>query len=346
MLNVLYLHSLGGTNPEITGAFAIRVCRGKPAGRRHDNVIWPYMETRNLKIWVGAAIAALCVLLAAWLLPLPRLVAGADELAGARIPQVRASVDASGAAFVKAQANYLNFVATHDMTALSVTLQSAIKDARAAGGNPQSLTTLQGPARQMEEYLGLLQTYAEAGEPYFSDLQNYDSTLMAWTRSLGTDPERYRKATFPIADYLRLYPRPVGDLTPDIPWVHASEVASETLALRLHMTALDSAVSAGGASNSSKVVDDMGSDVARVWDLGRGVERIESLHKGYEKVLRDYDAQIQAAASSAGSPTRVVSLASGLNLLVGMVVLLGLAALFAPRGVIARAEFPFMKSSR
>jgi hypothetical protein len=289
------------------------------------------METGNLKILVAAVLAALCLLLATWLLPLPRLVAGADELAAARIPQVRASVDASGAAFARAQAKYLDYVGTHDMTALSVTLQSAIQDARAAGGNPQSVTALEGPARQMQDYLGLLQAYAEAGEPYFAALQNYDSTLMAWTRSLGTDPERYRKATFPIADYLRLYPRPVGDLTPDIPWVHASEVASETQTLLLHMAALDSVVTIGGASNSSKVADNIGSDVARVWELGRGVERIESLHKGYEKVLRDYDAQIQAAAANTGSPTRVVSLASGLNLLVGVVVLVGLAALFAPR---------------
>jgi hypothetical protein len=300
----------------------------------------------NLKIWAAGGVAALCVLLGAWLLPLPRLVAGADELAAARMPQVRASVDTSGAAFAKAQANYLDYVRTHDMTALSVTLQSAIKEARAAGGNPQSLTAVRGPARQMQDYLGRLQAYAEAGEPYFAALQNYDNTLMAWTRSLGTDPERYRKATFPIADYLRLYPRPVGDLTPDIPWVHASEVASQTAALQQHLAALDAAATAGGASNPSQVVDNIGADVARVWDLGRGVERIESLHKGYEKVLRAYDAQIQAAASSAAPSSQIASLASGLNLLVGLVVLLGLAALFAPRSESARSEYASMKTSQ
>src|SRR5438270_12838526 len=106
------------------------------------------METRKLRIWAAAVIAALCVLLPAWILPLPRLVAGADELAAARIPQVRASVDSSGAAFAKAQANYLDFVRTNDMTALSVTLQSAVRDARAASGSGQSLASLKGPAGQ------------------------------------------------------------------------------------------------------------------------------------------------------------------------------------------------------
>jgi hypothetical protein len=278
-----------------------------------------------------AAAAALCVLLAAWLLPLPRLVAGADELAAARLPQVRATVDATGAAFARAQADYLAYVATHDMTALSTTLTTGIAAIRAGGDPHAALSALHGPVLQMQDYLAHLQTYAEAGEPYFAALQNYDDTLMAWTRSLGTDPERYRKATFPLADYRRLYPAPVGDLTPDIPWTHASEVASETAALREHIIALDSALAARDAPASKAVATNIGTDVTRVWGLGRSVERIESLHKGYEKVLREYDTGIQASLANAAGPPPAISLAGALDLTVGAVVLFGLAALFMPR---------------
>src|SRR5438128_9230450 len=120
------------------GGGGVPNCPGITCARSPDSVIYPCMKTRDLRVWGAAGLAALCVLLAAWLLPLPRLVAGADELAAVRIPQVRASVDSSGAAFAKAQANYLDFIGTNDMTALSVTLQSAIKEARAAGGSIQS----------------------------------------------------------------------------------------------------------------------------------------------------------------------------------------------------------------
>jgi hypothetical protein len=289
------------------------------------------MKTPDFKPWGLAALAALCVLLAAWLLPLPRLVAGADELAAARLPQVRASVDSTGAAFAKAQTDYLAYVGTHDMTALSTTLSSGIAAIRAGGDPSTALSALRGPVLQMQDYLAHLQPYAEAGEPYFAALQNYDDTLMAWTRSLGTDPERYRKATFPLADYRRLYPAPVGDLTPDIPWTHASEVASETAALKEHIAALDSALAARDAPASKAVATNISADVTRVWALGRSVERIESLHKGYEKVLREYDTGIQAAIAAASQSPPALSPAGGLDLLVGAVVLLGLAALFMPR---------------
>src|SRR5438045_1767957 len=122
------------------------------------------MKTRDLRVWGTAGLAALCVLLAAWLLPLPRLVAGADALA---------------------------------------------------------------------------------------------------------------TAPFPLADYRRLYPAPVGDLTPDIPWTHASEVASEAAALREHIAALDSAFAAHDASASKAVATNINADGTRVWALGRSVERIE-----------------------------------------------------------------------
>src|SRR5947209_18654764 len=107
----------------MVGGWDVPNSPGITCARRPDSVIYPCMKTRDFRVWGAAALAALCVLLAAWLLPLPRLVAGADELAAARLPQVRASVDATGSAFAKAQAGYLNYVGTHDMTALSTTLR-------------------------------------------------------------------------------------------------------------------------------------------------------------------------------------------------------------------------------
>src|SRR5205823_13911519 len=106
------------------------------------------MKTRDFRVWGATGLVALCVLLAAWLLPLPRLVAGADELAAARLPQVRASVDSTGGAFAKTQGIYLSYVATHDMTVLSTTLRTGIVSIGASGSqaDPDSALTALRPS--------------------------------------------------------------------------------------------------------------------------------------------------------------------------------------------------------
>ncbi len=287
--------------------------------------------TRNLnRQTVLALVGALVVLLAAWFLPLPKLVSGEEELIGARMPQTRATVEVAKQAFDKAQAAYMSYVKTHDMSALLVNVRSDIKNAQAESSNSQRLLALRDTATQVKDYLTVLQNYAQAGEPYFKDLQSYDSDLMGWTRSLGADTEQFRRATFPIADHLRLYPRPVGDLSPDIPWVTAAQVVSQTQALESHIAALNPNPASGSRQDT---INSISSDVTNTWNMGRSVERIESLHNEYYRVLQNYDATIQAAATNtnvAGTSPSKALIATGLDVMVGVVTLGGLAALFLP----------------
>ncbi|MBF6611827.1 MAG: hypothetical protein IVW55_01715 [Chloroflexi bacterium] len=279
---------------------------------------------------IFALVGALVVLLAAWFLPLPRLVSGEEELIGARMPQTRATVGAAKEAFDKAQTGYTAYVKTHDMSALLVNVRSDIKNAQAESSNPPRLLALRDTATQVKDYLTVLQNYAQAGEPYFRALQNYDSDLMGWTRSLGANTEQFRRATFPIADHLRLYPRPVGDLSPDIPWVTAAQVLSQTQALAAHITALSPSPASG---SRQEAISSISSDVTNSWNMGRSIERIESLHNEYYRVLQNYDANIQAAATNsniAGTSPGKALIATGLDLIVGAVTLGGLMALFLP----------------
>ncbi len=224
----------------------------------------------------------------------------------------------------------MTFVRTHDMTALLATTKSAVAEARANSSDPQRLLVLRDKANEVLEYVKVLLAYGEAGEPYFAELQHYDNELMAWTRSLGPRLEPLRKKTWPIADHLRLYPPPVGD-TPDPLWMTAAEVATRTLSLQNHITELNPNLQ--DVSRES-TIDAINTDVDRVWDAGRSIERIESLHTAYYKNLQNYDGQVQLMLSegvTSNLSTGRVILASGLNLLLSLALVGGLAALFSSR---------------
>ena len=54
------------------------------------------------------------------------------------------------------------------------------------------------------------ETTPRLAETYFSQLKHFDDELMAWTRSLGAESEILRADTWPIVEYLKLYPPPTG----------------------------------------------------------------------------------------------------------------------------------------
>lgn len=281
-----------------------------------------------------ALLPGLAVLLAAWLVPLPRMVLGEENLAPQRIPQTRATVERAGAKFRQAQSNYRAYVKSHDLAALLVTIQDDIKRARENSNDPQNLLALRNSATQVKGYVEVLHAYAKAGEEYFEMLRRYDDELMAWTRTLGATGEQVRRYTWPIADHLRLYPAPVGDIPDDIPWVTAAEVQTQTLSLTNHIAALSSDGNPNApASSRQEAIAGISKDVADVWASGRSIEVIESHHNDYYKVLTIYYGHI-ANIVRTGLPrmgTTQVALATGANVLVAALTLVGLALFFAPR---------------
>jgi hypothetical protein len=269
-------------------------------------------------------LAALAVLLGAWLLPVPGQVSGEEQLVAPRMPDTRADVEMAHRQFEQAQARYQDYVKTHDLSAVLAKVQDAIVKAKAGGSDPGVVAALKDRAAAVREYAGELLRYAQAGEQYLAAIRRYDDDLMAWTRSLGAVSEQLRSETWPFVEYIKRYPPPFGE-TADPPNVTAAEVATQTAALESHIATLDAAGQAGVAGIEQ--------DVAGIWASGRSIEHIGSLHAEYYRLLKEYDPKVEAAANGTTDgmrPDRVM-LATGLNLLVGAVTLGGLAALFMRR---------------
>ena len=186
------------------------------------------------------------------------------------------------------------------------------------------LNGLQSAARPVQEYGAQLQAYAAAGEAYFAQAKHYDDELMAWTRSLGADSESLRPDTWPIVEYLKLYPPPTGEKA-DYTNISAADIGKLEVAL-------------GGAAvtpTDKSTIVQYQATIADLKSAGRSVEYIESLHSQYFTLLQNYDTKLQAVASGSGasnlSGSRTI-IATATNLLVGAALVVGLVAIFLPRG--------------
>ena len=269
-------------------------------------------------------LAALVVLLVAWLVPLPRLVLGEEAAAATRMPQTRSDVAQARTNFEQVQASYKDYVAKHDVGAALSTLESSVAALQAGPANAELLTKLQTAARPIQEYGAQLQAYAAAGEAYFAQSKHYDDELMAWTRSLGADSEILRPDTWPIVEYLKLYPPPTGEKT-DYTNVTAADVS------KLEVTLGGAAVTATDKST----LDQYQATIENLKSAGRSIEYIESLHSQYFTLLQNYDTKLQAVASGSGASNLSGSrtmIATATNLLVGAALVVGLVAIFLPRG--------------
>jgi len=251
-----------------------------------------------------ALLAALAALLVAWFVPLPRLVLSEEEKAGERMPQNRAAVESARADFEKAQSNYKTYVTTHDVGTTLTAFEGWT-------GSPDVVL------QPVLDYLKQLADYASAGERYFGALSHYDDELMAWTRSLGTESEALRPDTWPIVEYLKRYPPPTGEAS-DYSSDSAGSVNAIAETIRFNMICCDTiSFSTYGAR-----------------EAGRSIEYQESLHDTYYQYLTDYDKKVQALTSNSDTntlPSGRVTFATGINILLGLVILVGLAALFLPR---------------
>src|SRR3712207_5063613 len=102
------------------------------ASSQLSRTLRPRLNTRTL----AALLTGLVVLLAAWLVPIPGLVLGEENLAAQRMPQTQAAVEQAGVRFRQAQASYRAYVRSHDLASLLVIIQDDIKRARQDGNNP------------------------------------------------------------------------------------------------------------------------------------------------------------------------------------------------------------------
>jgi hypothetical protein len=266
-----------------------------------------------------AFLAAIVVLLAAWLLPLPRLVLSDEEDAAKRMPQTVVDVDRARSAFEQSQQSYQGYVATHDVGAALNSLDSAIQQVQADPTDNAVRTDLHAAAQAVSGYLVQLRDYLQSGEAYFGQLSHFDNELMAWTRSLGTSSEVLRPDTWPIVEYLKLYPPPTG-LKADYTSFDVSDLQG-----------IIDALSADTASVDPGMYAAMLTDVR---EAGRSIEYTESLNPGYATLLQNYHARLQVIASSAG--TGIISADRALiatvgNTILAILVVVGLASLFFSR---------------
>lgn len=255
-----------------------------------------------------AFVAAVVVLLSAWLLPLPRPVLSNEEEAAKRMPQTQEDVDTARATFESVQKTYQGYVATHDVGAALTELEKNV-----------TAETIVANAPILGGYLQELRRYLQGGNDYFSKLSYYDNELMAWTRSLGAGSEVLRPDTWPIVEYLKLYPPPTG-LKEDYQTYDISVIQGEIDFIARLSTTTDK--------------DTLAAHLLAVRSLGRSIEYAEGLNAGYATLLDNYHTRLAGVASNAApaalSGTRAL-LATATNSVLALILLAGLAALFLSR---------------
>lgn len=275
-------------------------------------------------------LAALAVLLVAWFLPFPPLLAGEEAFASQTIQADRTKAQTASQQFQAAQVHYQTYIKTHDMGALLNSARNAITQVGSAPDDTERLVAVKNQTAQIIEYAGVLRDYAQASDQYFSALQGYDDKLMGWTRALGAASESLRPATFPFVEHLKLYPIPTGEKA-DPPDVSATQIAEQITALSSHAAALDPNPDPRiNVESTVTTLNQIGQDITNIWASGRSVEYVASLHDDYYAMLRTYDGQVLVLANSSGAGPdggrRAV--ATGFTLLLGTVTLGGLAMLF------------------
>lgn len=300
----------------------------------------PELSPRTLLPWAGA----LAVLLGLWLLPLPSSMFGQEQVAAERMPETRRAANAAINDFFKARQDYYDFITSHDMAVISSSLRSALQEARS---DPQSRTALAGVLHwgiQVRDYTAVLAGYADAGDRVFPVLRYYDDELMKYTRSLTPPTEEVRALTFPLADHMRLYPPPIGDLMPDPPWIKAEVVKSQLEVISGQINAVQSAVSKGETAGTVRdTLDGLSGSVQAIWESGRSVEQVGLQHAKYIDHLQTYETKFQQYLDAHG-PNRISAtrrtLAYAANIAAGLVLASALALLLMPgrRTAIARAE--------
>lgn len=276
--------------------------------------------------------AAAAVLLLALLVRFPEPVLGEDQRAEERLPEMRAEVERAALEFGVAEEQYRSFIEFRNMAALRERFEGAVGSELAIFPSTVEFSTVKDVAQNAHSYVGVLGSYAEAGENYLDALRRYDDDLMKWSRSLGAASEQLRDDTFPVVEHVKLYPPPLG-LREDPSLVTAAEVK----ALEDRLSESRAALVSGNTDPTERGAELQQLDAAldEVWESGRSIEYIESLHTDYQRFLAAYDREAgEVSATERGSrPLSPASLA--VNGVVGLLAVVGLGLLFSGRGKIA-----------
>lgn len=264
-------------------------------------------------------VAAVAVLVAAWLLPLPRLVLSDEEDAAKRMPQTQADVEKARAAFDNAEHAYHLFVTQNDVGAALSNYEAALATFRSDTANIGARNELWKRGEPLHDYLISLMTYKSMGDAYFNQLAHYDSELMSWTRSLGTNSEVLRPDTWPIVEYLKLYPTPTGLKTE-----YATFAADD---LQGMVDQLSNPTPNAEPETYTGLLND-------VKEAGRSIEYSEGLNAGYGTLLDNYHTKLASVASGTSASSisggRTLIAVAG-NTVLALIIVAGLAALFFSR---------------
>ncbi|HEX8229899.1 MAG TPA: hypothetical protein VF826_11385 [Chloroflexia bacterium] len=291
----------------------------------------PNFSLQSLLPWA----AALAVLLGLWLLPLPGAMFGQEQVSAERMPETRRAANEAIGEFFRARQDYYDFVTGHDMAVISTSLRTALQQATA---DPQSLDARAQVLHwgiQVRDYTSVLAAYGEAGDKVFPVLRYYDEELMKYTRSLTPPTGEVRALTFPLADHMRLYPPPVGDLMPDPPWVMSDVIKSQLATIVRQIDEVQASVdSQDGSVQVQGTLGGLAKSVNDIWESGRSVEQVGLQHAKYIDHLQTYETKFQQYLDAHGpnniSATRR-TLAYGANIVVGLVLAGGVALLLMPR---------------
>jgi hypothetical protein len=291
----------------------------------------PNFSLQSLLPWA----AALAVLLGLWLLPLPGAMFGQEQVSAERMPETRRAANEAINEFFRARQRYYDFITSHDMAVISSTLRTALQDAEADPESLEARAEVLHWGIQVRDYGAVLSGYAEAGDKVFPVLRYYDDELMKYTRSLTPPTGEVRALTFPLADHMRLYPPPIGDLMPDPPWVMSDVIRSQLGTIVRQIDELQASVdSQEGSAQVQGTLDGLARSVSDIWESGRSVEQVGLQHAKYIDHLQTYETKFQQYLDAHGpdniSATRRM-LAYGANVVAGLVFVGALALLLMPR---------------
>jgi hypothetical protein len=260
------------------------------------------------RLWgLGALLAAVVLVLLGRVLPVPPLVTGEE---GVRVQLVKTRLDAVTAryTFQNAALAYERFLGTHDVPNVPDEMRQKAADLDAGGDRA---TLLQESRTRMQLVLDLghsLLARAIAGDAFFAELRTYDDQLMGWSRTLGPRSEQLRRDTWPILEWLKRYPAPVGT-NDEVRWVPASSdspllplITGATPAappLSTTMALLDQMKPAMEAPDvSSDTIRKFAQIANDVWVAGAYIPTVDQFHDGYFSALRRYDAQALEVAAT------------------------------------------------
>ncbi len=300
-----------------------------------------------IRIWTAAAIvAALLLVLMGRVIPLPALVTGEE---GSRTDLVAARTEAITARyqFQQAELDYERFL-TAPLSNLPDELRKEADDLDAGGDRKTIMEQAHTRVARMIDLGKAMFPYAESGDQFFVKLLRYDDALMSWTRSLGARSEQLRASTWPILEWLKRYPKPVGLDTefifapaasdspimkyiaggPVIPGIASAPPPISTTLSTLEQLApqLDASGADSATLRRIALIGD------QLWADGKNLPSVDRYHDGYFSALRRYDAEsVEVAVSpepALGNTQAILAWGGAVGL--GGLLLLALLLLLAP----------------